>query len=380
MTADPRPEIAGGPGPGPARPPDGDPARRRRLELIARSALLSHGLSPDAALTLLNISENATYAVDDPGAGRSVLRVHRPGYHSAAAIRSELAWIEALRGEGVVATPAVLPAPDGSRLVSGRHPDGEIRHTVRFAWVEGVEPHGARLVDDFRELGEVTARLHRHSRSWAPPAGFTRFRWDVATSIGSAGHWGRWQDGLAVGSAEREVLGRLADLVGSRLAAFGAGPDRFGLVHADMRLANLLVDPAGSAPVTVIDFDDCGFGWYLYDLGASLSFIEHDPQVPELIDAWVEGYRRVAPLGAAEVVELPTFVMLRRLLLVAWIGSHSDTDLARTMGPEFTATSCDLAEAYLRRPPSSRNARQRSVRPRTDARTAMNGSRASRRG
>ena len=39
--------------------------------------------------------------------------------------------------------------------------------------------------------------------------------------------------------------------------------------------------------------------------------------------------------------------MMRRLLLVAWIGSHSGTDLAKHMGEEFTATSCELAERYL---------------------------------
>jgi len=333
----------------------------QRLQAIARDASRAYGIGPDAVLTLLNVSENATYAVDDPAAGvRSVLRVHRPGYHSRAAIESELAWIDALRAEAVVATPAVLPTPDGARVVEARHPDGELRHVVRFAWVTGQEPHGARLVDDFRELGAVTARLHVHARNWQRPAGFTRFRWDYDTSIGPNGHWGRWQDGMAVGPAELEILGRLDATLRERLAAFGTGPGRFGLVHADMRLANLLVDPAGvraahaagpdqGAGVNVIDFDDCGFGWFMYDLGSSLSFIEHDPRVPELIDAWVSGYREVAPLSTDEVAELPTFVLLRRLLLVAWIGSHADTDLAREMGAEFTATSCDLAEAFLSR-------------------------------
>ena len=42
-------------------------------------------------------------------------------------------------------------------------------------------------------------------------------------------------------------------------------------------------------------------------------------------------------------------MLLRRLLLVAWIGSHADTDLAREMGAEFTRVSCDLAEGYLGR-------------------------------
>ena len=334
-----------------------------RLELIARDALGAYGLGSRTGLQLLNISENATYRVDDPDTGeRSVLRVHRPGYHSLAAIRSELAWIHALRQDAVVSTPPALPALDGSLVTVGQHPDGERRRVVRFAWVQGVEPAGARLVDDFRTLGAITARLHHHARTWRRPDGFTRFRWDYQTSIGPNGHWGRWQDGMGVGPSERAVLGRLDDLLRLRLAAFGQGPDRFGLVHADMRLANLLVDPAtdgapdgdlpqgdASAPVNVIDFDDCGLGWFLYDLGSSLSFIEHDPQVPALIDSWVQGYRQVAPLSAEEEVELPTFVMLRRLLLVAWIGSHAETELAAGMGHEFTRISCSLAESYLSR-------------------------------
>ena len=40
---------------------------------------------------------------------------------------------------------------------------------------------------------------------------------------------------------------------------------------------------------------------------------------------------------------------MRRLLLVAWIGSHADTDLAQGMGEEYTRVSCDLAEDYLSR-------------------------------
>ena len=91
------------------RTPDGDPAMHERLEAFARDALRAHGIGPDAALTLLNVSENATYAVDDLATGeRSVLRVHRPGYHTRAAVESELAWIQALRAEHVVATPEVL--------------------------------------------------------------------------------------------------------------------------------------------------------------------------------------------------------------------------------------------------------------------------------
>lgn len=313
------------------------------LEVFARAAVAEHGM-PDAELTLLNVSENATFRADDADGRRLVLRVHRTGYHSREAVESELAWIEALRSEGVVLTAPVIPTPDGRDIVAAVHPGGEERLVVAFEWMQGVEPPEDRLVDDFRQLGAIAARLHQHARTWERPAGFTRFTWDFETSLGERGHWGRWQDGMGMGPAELDVLGRAADLVRRRLEAFGTGPDRFGLVHADMRLANLLVH---GDDVCVIDFDDCGLSWYLYDLGSSLSFIEHLPVVPELIDSWVQGYRTVAPLSQEEVDELPTFVMLRRLLLVAWIGSHSAVPEAQRMGPEFTTVSCDLAEKYL---------------------------------
>ena len=327
----------------PGHPDDG----RARLDAIAVDALRSYGIVPDAGLTLLNVSENATYRIDDPVTGRcTVLRVHRPGYHTRRAIESELAWVAAVRTDQVVRTPHVVPAQDGSLVVVCEHPDGEARHAVMFEWVPGSEPPEDRLVEDFAELGAITARLHRHARTWQRPPGFTRLTWDYDRSIGAEGHWGRWQAGLGVGPAEHAQLTRLDQRLRDRLATFGTGADRFGLIHADMRLANLLVHDGS---VSVIDFDDCGFGWYMYDLGSSLSFIEHYPTVPEMIDSWVRGYRSQAPLSAEEVAELPTFVLLRRLLLVAWIGSHADTQLAQEMGEEYTRVSCDLAEDYLAR-------------------------------
>jgi Ser/Thr protein kinase RdoA (MazF antagonist) len=102
------------------------------------------------------------------------------------------------------------------------------------------------------------------------------------------------------------------------------------------------------ASVKVIDFDDCGFGWYMYDAATPVSFYEHEPQVPGLIESWKTGYRRVRPLSREDEAEIPTFVMLRRLLLVAWIGSHHETDLAKSMGLTYTNGTMELCEGYLR--------------------------------
>lgn len=328
---------------GPAPQPDFAPFDR-----LAQASLTRWGLPEGAHARLVNHSENITYIVDRADGGpRSVLRLHRPGYHSDAAIHSELAWLNALRTEAGVEVPVALPALDGSILQvlhSAELP--EPRRAAMFSYLDGHEPEG-ELGPSFEQLGEITARLHVHARQWRPPAGFTRFAWDFDTMLGGERRiWGRWQDGLGVAGPVAALLQRLCDTLERRLAAFGSGPERRGLIHADLRLANLLVD---GGRVKVIDFDDCGGGWFLYDYGTSLSFIENRPDVAELTGAWLSGYRRVAPLGAEEEAELPTFLLLRRLMLVAWLGSHRDTDLARQLGVPYTLDSCALAETYLSR-------------------------------
>jgi Ser/Thr protein kinase RdoA (MazF antagonist) len=217
-----------------------------------------------------------------------------------------------------------------------------------FEWLDGVGPDlddGPAAAGQFEILGAISARMHEQVHGWSRPAGFDRPRWDYEYSIGPNGHWGAWQDGLGMGSEERGPLERLDRTIAARLEAFGQGRGRFGLVHADMRLANLLVD---QDKVKVIDFDDCGFSWFMYDFATAVSFMEDHPSVPELRDAWVRGYRSEARLDAAAEAELQTFVMLRRLLLVAWIGSHHTfAPEAAELGAGFTAGTCALAEEYL---------------------------------
>lgn len=311
---------------------------------VAQQALAAYDLPSDATLTLLNLSENATYAVDT-GNDRSILRVHRKDYHLAHEIESELAWLDALRRDGAdVTVPTVLPARDGRRVVTVDH-DGTPRHVVHFEMVSGAEPaEDALTPTDFHTLGQITAALHDHSQSWQRPPGFGRFAWDWQHSLGDEPRWGRWRDAVGVDDSEAELLGRAATLLGRRLADYGSGPDVFGLVHADLRLANLLVD---GDTITVIDFDDCGFGWYFYDFGTAVSFFEDDPAVPQWQDAWVEGYRTRRALPPSDEAMLPSFVLLRRMLLLAWMGTHAHSRESQAMSVSYAAGSCLLAERYL---------------------------------
>lgn len=318
-----------------------------RLGVLANQSLPLWDLPEDAAARLINVSENATYVVESPGGYRSILRVHRRDYHTRNAIMCEHAWSKALDEEGGVHTPGIVPGRDGSTIqtASVEGLPGE-RHMAMFEFVEGEHPEedADHLVESFEELGEIAALTHNHSVTWTRPEGFERLVWDLDSVFGPQAYWGDWRDAPGVTQDIRALLERLQSVVVRRLTVFGKDPERFGLIHADMRLANLIISDGSTR---LIDFDDCGLGWLMYDFAAGISFMEDHPQIPALKHAWVQGYRKKRELSEADENEIDTFVMLRRLALLAWIGSHIEVDTAKELAPTFAPVTAELAEVFL---------------------------------
>ena len=216
-----------------------------------------------------------------------------------------------------------------------------------FTFVDGTIAEDDASDISFSELGAITATLHEHVQHWQRPESFTRFRWDLDTMLGAAGRWGNWRDAPALSAADAAVIEQAERKVIERLTEYGMGSERFGLVHADLRMSNLMVQ---DGKITVIDFDDCGWSWYLADLGAVVSFVEDTPDAARIVDEWLAGYRSVRDIPAADLVEIPTFVMLRRLMLTAWIGTHPESGPAQTLGHRFASGTAQLAQSYLTDP------------------------------
>lgn len=315
---------------------------------VVDAAVADYDFAPGTVARLANVSENWTYRVDEPGTGRTVaLRIHRPDYHSRGEVESELMWIDALREASVVSVPAPIVARDGARVRTIELEGDRPRHVTLLGWLPGEAPSAdpdVDLVPSFRVLGDVAARMHAFGIGWARPAAFRRFTYDDDAVLERA-LWGRWQDAPGIGAGEQRVLARADAEIRRRLGEYGRDSDRFGLCHNDLRLANLLVD---GAQLSVIDFDDSGFSWFMNDFATAVSFLEGDPRIGEWAAAWLDGYTARRPLSRADRDILPTITMLRRMLLVGWVGFHYEHAAeARALGAGYTTATCDLVEEYL---------------------------------
>ena len=321
----------------------------RQIDLarrVAVQAIAHYGFPADATLELLKHRENSVFAVTHPHTGaRGVLRVHRPGYHTAAAIVSEFEWMRALAAAGVN-TPAAIATRDGALVVSARIPDlPEPRLCDLLEWIDGQPLPETDQVESFRQLGEIQARCHAHAAAWTPPAGFCRQAWDE-TALLDAGHpilapaWEHW----ALTAAQRTLLLRCREALRARLRDWGKGADRYGLIHADLMPDNLIVAADG---MRLIDFDDCGYGWRLYDPASALVFYAAQDIYPELVDAWATGYRRVRPLTGEDIAELPTFLLLRCFYGLGWLQTRRNSEAAQVFTEPLIALTGMLAEKFL---------------------------------
>lgn len=309
---------------------------------LAERTLTRYPAALQGTLSLLCRSENATFLLQ-AGGKRYALRLHRGNYHQRADIESELHWLDALRKTGIV-VPQAVPDKEGQTVQTLQLEDGSERHVVLFDWIEGEMPTTEVDPRAFQQLGHITARLHQHSKSWQKPAGFQRIIWDHQTMVSPQSHWGDWRDVPNLRLQDRPVVEEAIARVGSDLTIFGKDASRYGLIHADLRLTNLLLH---KGETRVIDFDDCGMGWYLHDLAAAISFVEHHPRAAEWVDHWIKGYEQIAHISDEEMAMLPTLLIQRRIQLMAWAGSHAETEMAHSLGPEWADHSVRLCRRYL---------------------------------
>ncbi len=326
--------------------------RTERLRQLAVRALEAWGVV-DGAPAVLKVRENAVFKVTRADGAPAVLRIHRHGYHTDAALSSELQWMEALQADGI-AVPGVIPTRAGD-LFTTVAVDGvpEPRQVDMLEWMpgetfgsieKGLSPSITDVTGAFGLVGALAARLHNHTASWPLPAGFTRHAWDVEGLVGEAPLWGRFWEQRDLTADQRRLLEAARARVRRDLVAYGEPPRTYGLIHADFNLDNILLD---GERVVLLDFDDAGFGWHQFDLATIWTLFRGAPYYDSMRAAVLAGYQRERTLAEEDLVRLPLLELARCFTYLGWVHTRSETATAQEIAPDVIALVCATAEDYL---------------------------------
>jgi Ser/Thr protein kinase RdoA (MazF antagonist) len=263
---------------------------------------------------LIRNRENAVFEIALPQ-GRAALRLHRQGYQNDTAIRSELWWCAALAAKGVAVT-AALPARDGSLLV--RLSNG--RNASVIDWVEGealgeaglaFDKPVATILAEHHALGRLVADLHSATDALTLPPDFTRPRWDIDGLVGETPFWGRFWEHPCASPDQARTLQAARAYLRERMVEHAKTGD-FGPIHADVLRENVLVDGEN---LSLIDFDDSGIGFRLYDLGTVLSQNLYEPAYADIRAALIAGY---STTRSADPDLVDAFTLARTCASVGW--------------------------------------------------------------
>jgi len=285
-----------------------------------------------AQVELVSLSENVTFRVTDNDTGaKYVLRLHRPGYQTLDRLNSERVWTAALATVGI-ATQIPLLSNTGQHFHLVNIPEaGEQRFAGMTQWVEGtlLSDHlgaGASLEDRqhcFRQIGVLAAKIHNQSSEWTIPPDFQRPHYDSNGLLGEDPLWGRFWQHPSLTATERALLLRTRGQIRDVLQAYPPTTATYGLIHADLDPDNILVH---EDRVTLIDFDDAGYGWHLYELAAALLSEIGEPDFLNICEALLAGYCENRALSERDLALLPMFVLIRGMVTIGWYGERPEVE------------------------------------------------------
>lgn len=310
---------------------------------VAEKALQLWGMN-NAKATLIAARENAVYRVDGPS-GRFALRLHRQGYRTDSQLAAELDWMASVKQSGLS-----VPAPVASHAGPYLQHVGGVQVDV-LTWLDGetLETVLPTLEQKtrctlFHQLGVLMARLHKASDEWSGASSCDRPRWDENGLLGETPLWDRFWDNPGLTSQQRATLMNFRERATTDLKTNAVSLD-FGLIHADLVPGNVM---SAGEDLHLIDFDDGGYGFRLFEIATALLKHQNAPDFPKLQAALIQGYLTVRFI---DIRALPLFFALRAATYVGWNITRMNEDASGARNDRFIAQAETAITKYLEQEP-----------------------------
>lgn len=330
----------------------------------------------NADARLIKHRENWIFRVSFQGRDYA-LRIHRPGYQSLAGVQCEMDILRALAESGF---PSVVPCASAGDDSGGSNPvgsgdtgdssssgrSGRLVETILVggqSYIVDVQEwlyEAAQLgtteamflgtdvpdLASFERLGALTATMHGVLARDVEHGGIdasSRGKWDVEGLAGPDFLWGDPR-GLVDDVADASLIETALSGIRSRLRQLGYGEQGYGLIHGDLTMENVLLL---NGEFMIIDFDDAGSGWYLFDLATPLAFMISSAQFPRYEAAVLDGYESVRAISAQERAAWPSILLARVLTYLSWAAGRRGEETAEFLHDTYMPCALEMTRKYV---------------------------------
>jgi len=290
----------------------------RFTDVILQEAMQRYNIEPDRIKTL-DAFESFIFEFERDGAGY-ILRIGHSFRKSEALIQGEVDWINHLARGGVSVARAITSESGKLVEVIDDQQGGQFLATA-FVRAEGQPPWITGWNSErFETYGQLLGKMHALAVDYQPVSVWKRLDWDDASM--------KFID-LYLPASEVIAHQKYRSLL-EYIYALPKDKTCYGLIHQDAHQNNFFMDANGA--LTLFDFDDCAYSWFINDIAIVLFYISMDAQelgfptvaafTQEFMTHFLRGYRTAYPLETRWLKEIPTFLKLRELELYAVV--HRD--------------------------------------------------------
>ena len=320
--------------------------QQRRLYQSAREALKAYKIKVDK-IRLLKYGYNAVFQVDTSDRKRYVFRIHVPNLRTPANMQAEMNWLADINQTTDIPVPKPIKNKQGDLIhiaqVKGME---KTCPCVLMTYLDGRHQRSNASDTMIRKMGARMAQLHNHAESYQPTEKLDlplynriwHFNADKSPLY-------EYPDKKLIPAKRRKIIREASDQAEAFLKELYKKRKGRHIIHADLHLGNVKLL---KGEVQVFDFDDCGIGYFIQDLGISFYYLTYLRNFGErLYDIWLEGYAQVRDTSNLPLELLPK-VMIHRELQVTHYLVQSENARFKPMLPSWMARSERLLRGWLK--------------------------------
>lgn len=252
-------------------------------------------------IRFIGLSDTLTYKIETDTTQNYLLRIHSESVNKEEVL-SELTFLRELaKIEGLI-VPEGIKARNGSYVLEGTTDEGYRKPLVSLmTWVEGEHWNGAFTDDYVYHIGVMMGNLHEASTCMDIPEDFVRPCWGSASFKQDVSKLERYYSRFLTEESWKLYQQAINKII-QQVDRMQRANRNYGLIHADLHTGNIVCNNGSPYP---IDFGRSGYGYYLYDMAASLLALS--PNHRQLL---IQGYESVRVLEQDYVHDLACFFIM----------------------------------------------------------------------